>query len=243
MSHRVNIRVFPYRLISISLVTYEVKHHFLYCWPFMFPLPTSIHVFCLSLIVCWTFKNRYSEYLYFHNYKFCIDLSTGNLSFHFPHAVFAYQKFSILMWSTHKIFMVTIFFLIYIKLLWLTWLPWWLRWKRICLQSGEPGSIPESGRSPGEGNGYPLQYFCLENPMDRQAWGATVHGVPKSLTWLSNSYFLKRNSLLSKVHRGFLYSVVKIFKFCLLHLVQPFIWHLFLCVGWKKEPISFCTHK
>ena len=40
-------------------------------------------------------------------------------------------------------------------------------------------SIPGSGRSPGEGNGNPLQYSCLENPMDRGAWQATVHSVPK----------------------------------------------------------------
>ena len=39
------------------------------------------------------------------------------------------------------------------------------------------GSIPESGRFPGEGNGNPLQYSCLENPMNRGAWQATVHGV------------------------------------------------------------------
>ena len=42
------------------------------------------------------------------------------------------------------------------------------------------GSIPGSRRSSGEGNGYPLQYSCLENPMARAAWWATVHGVPKS---------------------------------------------------------------
>ena len=48
-----------------------------------------------------------------------------------------------------------------------------------------PGSIPGSGRSPGEGNGNPLQYSCLENPMDGGAWWATVHGVAKSRTWLS----------------------------------------------------------
>ena len=47
-------------------------------------------------------------------------------------------------------------------------------------------SIPGSGRSPGEGNGYPLQYFCLENPMDRGALQATVHGVAKSQIQLSN---------------------------------------------------------
>ena len=46
------------------------------------------------------------------------------------------------------------------------------------------GSIPGSGRSPGEGNGNPLQYSCLEKPMDRGAWQPTVHGVTKSRTQL-----------------------------------------------------------
>ena len=41
------------------------------------------------------------------------------------------------------------------------------------------GSIPGSGRSPGEGNGNPLQYFCLESPMDRGAWWAPVHGIAR----------------------------------------------------------------
>ena len=52
--------------------------------------------------------------------------------------------------------------------------------------AGDLGSIPGSGRSPGEGNGNPLQYSCLENPMDREAWWATVHGVAKSRTRLSD---------------------------------------------------------
>ena len=47
---------------------------------------------------------------------------------------------------------------------------------------GDQGWIPELGRSPGEGNGNPLQYSCLENPMDGGAWQATVHGVTKSQT-------------------------------------------------------------
>ena len=51
--------------------------------------------------------------------------------------------------------------------------------------AGDQGSIPGLGRSPGEGNGNPLQYSCLENPMDRGAWPATVHGVTKSQTRLS----------------------------------------------------------
>ena len=48
------------------------------------------------------------------------------------------------------------------------------------------GSIPGLERSPGEGNSNPLQYSCLENPMDRGAWGATVHGVAKNRTQLSD---------------------------------------------------------
>ena len=52
--------------------------------------------------------------------------------------------------------------------------------------AGDPGSIPGSGRSPGEGNGNPLQYSCLENPMDREAQQVTVHGVAKSRTRLSD---------------------------------------------------------
>ena len=48
------------------------------------------------------------------------------------------------------------------------------------------GLTPGSGRSPGEGHGDPLQYSCLENPMDRRAWQATVHGVTKSHTRLSS---------------------------------------------------------
>ena len=51
--------------------------------------------------------------------------------------------------------------------------------------AGDTSSIPGSGRSPGGGNHNPLQYYCLENSMDRRAWQATVHGVAKSQTQLS----------------------------------------------------------
>ena len=54
---------------------------------------------------------------------------------------------------------------------------------------GYLGSIPVLGRSPGEGNGNPFQYSCLENSLDRGAWQATVHGVAKSWTQLSNFTF------------------------------------------------------
>ena len=57
--------------------------------------------------------------------------------------------------------------------------------KESACNSGDQDSIPGSGRFHGEGNGYPLQYSCLENSMDRGAWWATVHGVAKSWTRLS----------------------------------------------------------
>ena len=72
-------------------------------------------------------------------------------------------------------------------------------WKVLCLgflggsddeesacNAGDLGSVPWLGRSPGEGNGNPLQYSCLENSMDRGARWATVHGVEKSQTWPSD---------------------------------------------------------
>ena len=54
---------------------------------------------------------------------------------------------------------------------------------------GDPDSIPGLGGSPGEGNGSSLQYSCLENPMDRGAWRATVHGIKKSWTRLERLHF------------------------------------------------------
>ena len=57
--------------------------------------------------------------------------------------------------------------------------------KESTCNAGDWGLIPGSGRSPGGGNGNPLQYSCLGNPMDRGAWRVTVHGVAKSQTRLS----------------------------------------------------------
>ena len=78
---------------------------------------------------------------------------------------------------------------------------------------GDLGSVPGLGRFPGEGNGNPLQYSCLENPMDRGAWWATVHGVTKSQTQLSDFTFF------SFVQR-FVMFVVIIFR----GLWQQFSW-------------------
>ena len=58
-------------------------------------------------------------------------------------------------------------------------LPRWLRCKESACIAGNMGSSPGLGRFPGEGNGKPLQYSCLGNPMDRGAWCATVHGVTR----------------------------------------------------------------
>ena len=57
--------------------------------------------------------------------------------------------------------------------------------KESACNAGDLGLIARSGRSPGGGNGYPLQYSCLENSMDRGAWWATIHGVTKGQTRLS----------------------------------------------------------
>ena len=62
----------------------------------------------------------------------------------------------------------------------------------------EAGLIPGSGRSPGRGHGSPLQYSCLQNPMDREAWQATVHRVEKSWTQLKR---------LNTHARGYIYIV------------------------------------
>ena len=58
--------------------------------------------------------------------------------------------------------------------------------KESTCNAGDLGLIPELERSPGEGNGNPLQYSCLENPMDRGAWQATVHAITKSWTQMSD---------------------------------------------------------
>ena len=65
--------------------------------------------------------------------------------------------------------------------------------KESAFNAGDPGSIPGLGRSPGEGNSNPLQYSCRKNSMDRRTWWATVHGVAKSQTQLSDFHLLIRN--------------------------------------------------
>ena len=73
------------------------------------------------------------------------------------------------------------------------WIQSYLRimpnYKEFACIAGHPGLIPGLGRSPGEGHGNPLQYSCLENPRDRGAWWAKVHGVIKIRTWQRKWHF------------------------------------------------------
>ena len=67
--------------------------------------------------------------------------------------------------------------------------------KATAYNAGDLGSIPGLGRSPGEGHGNPLQYSCLENPMDREAWKATVNRTAQSWTWLKQLSMHARDNL------------------------------------------------
>ena len=61
--------------------------------------------------------------------------------------------------------------------------------KEFACNAGDPGSIPGLGRSPGEGNDYPLQYSCPENPLNKGTWWVTVRRITKSRTQLSDYYY------------------------------------------------------
>ena len=77
--------------------------------------------------------------------------------------------------------------------------------KNLPADAGDAGSIPGSGRSHGEGNGNPLQYSCLENPMNRGAWQVTVHGVAKDLDTNERLKTIQQQiSSLESVGEGFL---------------------------------------
>ena len=119
-------------------------------------------------------------------------------------------------------------------------LPRKLSGKESTCQAGDLGSIPGSGRSPGERNGNPLQYSCLGNPMDRGAWRSAHHGMAKQLVtteWLSNN---KGGKECIGNNEYFLHSFSLIFIFSIVCL------HYFLkkkgklktnaVVGWRKLP-------
>ena len=107
--------------------------------------------------------------------------------------------------------------------------------KESACNAGEPGSIPGSGRSPEEGHGNPLQYSCLENPMDRGAWRATVQGISKSQTqlkWLTLSHtFTCAYIFFVYFAEGFIES-------------NKYIWNATLPNWWAifKNPLSCLPH-
>ena len=112
--------------------------------------------------------------------------------------------------------------------------------KESACNARDPGSIPESWRSPGEGSGNPLQYSCLENPMDREAWLATVHRVAKSRTHWATSLSL------SLLHH-FIFPWFCFGKFiCLQSSRDPTIFSILLCASHlfahlkQKDILSAC---
>ena len=98
--------------------------------------------------------------------------------------------------------------------------------------AGGLGLFPGSGRSPGKGNGNPLQYSCLENPMDRGAWWATDHWVVKSWTWLSNFTLLH-----------FLYSVTNFHPKFFRHSIRSNHLNLFVTSTANWCINASCMHK
>ena len=102
----------------------------------------------------------------------------------------------------------------------------------------DPGSILGSGRSPGEGNSNPLQYFCLENPTDRGAWQATVHGVSKSWTWLSNVTFFLRVGKVIILHKLPLHkSLLSVLGLHHESLPETVLWSRY----WSKNYLSLAS--
>ena len=103
--------------------------------------------------------------------------------------------------------------------------------KASAYNAGDLGSIPGSGRSPGEGNGNPLQYSCLENPMGRGTWQATVHRAAKSRTRLSD--FTMGRVLPDFRNKP---SMRPIKKICIYIFIYIYIYIYFPCPGLLVQP-------
>ena len=109
--------------------------------------------------------------------------------------------------------------------------------KESACNAGDLGLIPGSGRSPGEGHGNPLQYSCLENPMDRRAWWAIIQGVSKSQTqlkWLT----LPHTFTCAYIFFSFVYFADGLTE------SNKYIWNATLPNRWAifKIPPSCCPH-
>ena len=100
------------------------------------------------------------------------------------------------------------------------------------MQEGDAGLSPGSGRSPREGNGNPLQYFCLGNTMDRGAWRAAIHGVTKSRTQLSDWACTCRNTYTYVIRYMYSYTII-----------PPYPWTLNLQIQRASYYTIYTTHK
>ena len=113
---------------------------------------------------------------------------------------------------------------------WKTGLPCRFSSKESACNGGDPGSTPGSRRSPREGNGNPLQYSCLKNPMDGGAWWATVHGVAKNWTQLSDWRTEYKDYSSYSGGRGIISQEVDYHSsFDLLWLASELSWHWWVC--------------
>ena len=173
------------KLMSIKSVI--PSNHLILCRPILFltSIVPSIRVFSSESVLCimwpkyWSFSfsisssNEYSQLISFRIDWFDLVAIQGTFQHLFQHHS-----------SKASIFQHSAFFMV--QLSHPLGFPGGSEVKASASNAGDPGLIPGSGRSPGEGNGNPLQYSCLENPMDRGAWQATVHGVTKSQAQLSD---------------------------------------------------------
>ena len=114
---------------------------------------------------------------------------------------------------------------------------WWSEGKASAHNAGDMGLISGSGRFPGEGNGNPLQYSYLENPMDGEAWWAAVHGAAKSQTQLNNFTFTLYSSCYT-LHSPELICFMTITGS--LHLLTTFIHSLPHISGNYHSGLHFC---
>ena len=117
--------------------------------------------------------------------------------------------------------------------------PRWLNGEESSCQAGDPGLITESGTSPRERNGNPLQYSCLGNPMDRGAWRATVYGVTKNRTWLStHACLLFRSYTRAREHE----SESELIKWMILgdSMIRGLLFAPQLKIGVLLNPLVFC---
>ena len=115
-----------------------------------------------------------------------------------------------------------------------SWFPWWSDSKEPACNVGHPGLIPGLGRPPGEGNGNPLQYSCLENATDRGAWWATVHGVANELDKTERlilSRFLNYNAVfITAVQQSD--SVIHAYIYTHIHILFIFFSIMFIIGYW-----------